>query len=128
MRQGYRSLPLPWRRRAERMNDHHSPPSGSSRRALLLASGTAAAGGGVAILVASCGGSGSKASSTETVSTTQAQSDAAILDALRSAGLRVTATPGHELYVCEPAPDAHPTAGLREAELRSALRLDRSAS
>jgi rubrerythrin len=64
------------------MNDHSSPPSGSSRRELLMASATAAAGAGAAVLVSSCGGSSSKATSTETVSTTQAQSDAAILAAL----------------------------------------------
>jgi tRNA (mo5U34)-methyltransferase len=57
-----------------------------------------------------------------------APDDACVQAMLRSAGLRVTGTPGHELYLCEPAPDAHPTTGLREAELRSALRLDRSAS
>ncbi len=82
MRQGYRSLRLEWPRLAERMNDPYSPPSESSRRELMMASATAASGAGVALLVASCGGSESKAKSTETVSTTQAQSDAAILDAL----------------------------------------------
>jgi rubrerythrin len=82
MQQGYRSLRLAWPRPAERMNDHNSPPSGSSRRELLMASATAAAGAGAAVLVASCGGSGSNTKSTETVSTIQAQSDAAILDAL----------------------------------------------
>jgi tRNA (mo5U34)-methyltransferase len=52
--------------------------------------------------------------------------DACVQAMLRSAGLRVIATPGHELYICEPAPDAEPTAGIRWAELRSALRLARS--
>jgi rubrerythrin len=64
------------------MNDQHSPPSGSSRRELLVASVTAAAGGGAAVLVASCGGSGSKQDAVTTVSTTQAESDVAILGAL----------------------------------------------
>jgi hypothetical protein len=64
-----------------RMNDQHSPPSGSSRRELLVASAAAAAGGGAAALIASCGG-GTKTKSAETVSTAQAQSDAAILGAL----------------------------------------------
>jgi hypothetical protein len=50
-----------------------------SRRELLLASLGAAAGGGV---LASCGGGGSKTQSTPTVSTAQADSDAAILGAL----------------------------------------------
>jgi rubrerythrin len=53
-----------------------------SRRELLVASLTAAAGGGAATLVASCGGSGSKSQSTPTVSTAQADNDAAILGAL----------------------------------------------
>jgi hypothetical protein len=65
-----------------RMNDQHSPPSGSSRRDLLVASAAAAAGGGAAALIASCGGGDSKTKSAETVSTAQAQSDAAILGAL----------------------------------------------
>jgi rubrerythrin len=64
------------------MNDQHSPHSGSSRRELLVASVTAAAGGGAAVLVSSCGGSGSKTKSAETVSTVQAEGDAAILNAL----------------------------------------------
>lgn len=53
-----------------------------------------------------------------------APDDACVQAMLRSAGLRLTATPGHELYICEPAPDVQPTTALREAELRSALRLD----
>lgn len=64
------------------MNDHHSPPRESSRRELLAASAATAAGGGAAVLLAACGGSGTKPKAVETVSTTQAQSDAAILDAL----------------------------------------------
>ena len=64
------------------MNDQHSPPSGSSRRELLVASAAAAAGGGAAALIASCGGDDSKTKSAETVSTTQAEADAAILNAL----------------------------------------------
>jgi tRNA (mo5U34)-methyltransferase len=55
-----------------------------------------------------------------------APDDACVRAMLRSAGLEVIATPGHELYICEPASTAQPTAGIREAELRSALRLDRS--
>ncbi len=56
-----------------------------------------------------------------------APDDACVQAMLRSAGLKLTGNPGHELYVCEPAADVQPTAGLREAELRSALRLERSA-
>jgi rubrerythrin len=51
---------------------------GGSRRAFLAAF----AGGGAAALIASCGGGGSKTKSTDTVSTTQAAGDAAILNAL----------------------------------------------
>jgi hypothetical protein len=64
------------------MNDEHSPTGGGSRRELLLGSLAAAAGGGAALLVASCGGSDTKSKSTETVSTEQAEGDAAILNAL----------------------------------------------
>jgi hypothetical protein len=64
------------------MGSQHVPPAGSSRRELLLASAMAAAGGAGAALVASCGGSDSKTQSTATVSTAQADSDAAILGAL----------------------------------------------
>jgi tRNA (mo5U34)-methyltransferase len=41
---------------------------------------------------------------------------------LRSTGLRVTARPGHEIYLCEPADPAGPRAGRRwdEEELRAA--------
>jgi rubrerythrin len=64
------------------MNDQHSPPRGRSRRELLVASAAAAAGGGAAALIASCGGGGSKTKTAETVSTAQAQGDAAVLNAL----------------------------------------------
>jgi tRNA (mo5U34)-methyltransferase len=57
-----------------------------------------------------------------------APDDACVQAMLRSAGLRVIAIPGHELYICEPAPATEPTAGIREGELRSALRLHRSAT
>jgi tRNA (mo5U34)-methyltransferase len=52
--------------------------------------------------------------------------DACVQAMLRSAGLRVIATPGHEIYVCEPARETESgsAAAAREAELRSALRLD----
>jgi rubrerythrin len=64
------------------MNDKNSPPGGHSRRELIVASLAAAAAGGVAAVIASCGGSDSKTQSTATVSTVQADSDAAILGAL----------------------------------------------
>jgi rubrerythrin len=64
------------------MNDQHSPHSGSSRRTLLAASVTATAGAGAAVLIGACGGSGTKTKSVETVSTTEAETDAAILNAL----------------------------------------------
>ena len=64
------------------MGSHHVPAVGSSRRELLMASAVATAGGAGAALLASCGGSDSKSESTATVSTTQAESDAAILGAL----------------------------------------------
>jgi rubrerythrin len=64
------------------MDDHRSPTGGRSRRELLVAGATAAAGGGAAALIASCGGGSSKTKSTDTVSTTEAQGDAAILNAL----------------------------------------------
>lgn len=55
------------------MNDQHR-----TRRGLLVA----AAGGGAALAIASCGGDSKPKRDVETVSTTQAQSDAAILGAL----------------------------------------------
>jgi hypothetical protein len=64
------------------MSSQDLPPHGSSRRELLLASALAAGGGAGAALIASCGGSDSKTQSTATVSTAQADSDAAILGAL----------------------------------------------
>jgi rubrerythrin len=64
------------------MGSQHVPAVGSSRRELLLASAAATAGGAGAALLASCGGSDSKSESTATVSTVQAESDAAILGAL----------------------------------------------
>ena len=43
---------------------------------------------------------------------------------LRSTGLRVTARPGHEIYLCDPAPElATGAKNLRDAEYRSALGL-----
>jgi rubrerythrin len=64
------------------MDDQRTPIGNRSRRELLVAGATAAAGGGAAALIASCGGGGSKTKSTNTVSTTEAQGDAAILNAL----------------------------------------------
>jgi tRNA (mo5U34)-methyltransferase len=49
-----------------------------------------------------------------------APDDACVQAMLRSAGLRVTATPGHEIYVCEPDPDADHGRAARIAELRAA--------
>lgn len=60
------------------MGDPRIGVSGESRRVFLVA----AAGGGAAALIASCGGGGSKTKSTDTVSTTEAEGDAAILNAL----------------------------------------------
>jgi tRNA (mo5U34)-methyltransferase len=49
--------------------------------------------------------------------------DACVRAMLRSAGLRVTATPGHEIYVCEPSggEDSGPARRAREAELSAAV-------
>jgi tRNA (mo5U34)-methyltransferase len=47
--------------------------------------------------------------------------DACAQAMLRSSGLRVTATPGHEIYVCEPAAESPEAAAAREAELAAAL-------
>jgi tRNA (mo5U34)-methyltransferase len=46
--------------------------------------------------------------------------DACVQAMLRSAGLRVTATPGHEIYVCEADPPADDDRAARLAELRAA--------
>ncbi len=50
-----------------------------------------------------------------------APDDACIQAMIRSAGLRVVATPGHEIYVCETVPQ-DPARALRQRELRAALR------
>jgi tRNA (mo5U34)-methyltransferase len=49
-----------------------------------------------------------------------APDDACVQAMLRSAGLRVSATPGHEIYVCEPDCGADHGRTARIAELRSA--------
>ena len=49
--------------------------------------------------------------------------DAGVQAMLRSAGLRVVDTPGHEIYVCEPGENAGDHAGARLAELRAATGL-----
>ncbi len=51
-----------------------------------------------------------------------APDDACVQGMARSAGLKVVATPGHEIYVCEPADD-DPAAFFRIPELRAAMRL-----
>jgi tRNA (mo5U34)-methyltransferase len=52
--------------------------------------------------------------------------DACVQAMVRSAGLRVTATPGHEIYLCERNGDEDPlTRELRVAELRAATRQER---
>jgi tRNA (mo5U34)-methyltransferase len=43
--------------------------------------------------------------------------DACARAMLRSAGMEIVATPGHEIYVCRPAPPQQPTASLRREEL-----------
>jgi tRNA (mo5U34)-methyltransferase len=53
-----------------------------------------------------------------------APDDACVRAMLRSAGLRVTATPAHEIYVCEPVPPGESgdvTAELRAAELGAVI-------
>ena len=40
---------------------------------------------------------------------------------LRSAGMRVLATPAHEIYVCEPDPGNDHARAFREAELAAVL-------
>lgn len=49
--------------------------------------------------------------------------DACVQAMLRSAGLAVTATPGHEIYVCAPLTGVDPAAAYREDELRAVLGL-----
>jgi tRNA (mo5U34)-methyltransferase len=57
-----------------------------------------------------------------------AADDACVQAMLRSAGLRVLDTPGHELYVCEPAaPSEDHAAALRRAELDAVLGGSRNA-
>lgn len=46
-----------------------------------------------------------------------APNHAAVLAMLRSSGLRVVAEPGHEIYVCEPAPEEQPSGELVQREL-----------
>jgi rubrerythrin len=62
------------------MDDPDTGARGRTRRELLVAGAALAAGGAAAAAISSCGGS--KAKRAETVSTTQADADAAILDAL----------------------------------------------
>jgi tRNA (mo5U34)-methyltransferase len=45
--------------------------------------------------------------------------DACARAMLRSAGMEIVAVPGHELYVCRPAPPVQPVAELRQAELEA---------
>jgi tRNA (mo5U34)-methyltransferase len=47
--------------------------------------------------------------------------DACARAMLRSAGLEIVAAPGHELYVCRPAPPVQPVDALRQAELELVL-------
>jgi tRNA (mo5U34)-methyltransferase len=47
--------------------------------------------------------------------------DACVRAMLRSAGLQVIGTPGHELYVCEPAAAGDPATPWRQAELAAVL-------
>jgi tRNA (mo5U34)-methyltransferase len=49
-----------------------------------------------------------------------APDDACVQAMLRSAGLRVTATPGHEIYLCEPDPAGDQRGAERLGELRAA--------
>jgi tRNA (mo5U34)-methyltransferase len=50
--------------------------------------------------------------------------DACVRATLRSAGLRVTGTPAHEVYVCEPASETDSGRAERLAELRAATGAD----
>ena len=51
-----------------------------------------------------------------------AADDACVQAMVRSAGMRVVETPGHEIYVCEPDPEHDIAAWAREPEMRAALR------
>lgn len=48
--------------------------------------------------------------------------DACVRAMVRTAGMRVTATPGHEMYVCDRVEEDPQAAAQREAELGAALR------
>jgi len=50
-----------------------------------------------------------------------APDDACVQAMLRSAGMRVLATPAHEIYVCEPDPGNDHARAFREAELTAVL-------
>lgn len=52
--------------------------------------------------------------------------DACVQAMLRSAGLRIVDTPGHELYVCVPDPGHDHAASIRTAELHAALGVSSS--
>ncbi len=47
--------------------------------------------------------------------------DACARAMLRSAGMRIIATPGHEIYVCEPDDGEKATRAIRDAELSAAI-------
>ena len=51
-----------------------------------------------------------------------APDDACVRAMVRSAGMRVTGTPAHEFYLCEPHPGADLGRPLREAELAAVLK------
>ena len=51
-----------------------------------------------------------------------APDDACVQAMLRSAGMRVTATPDHEIYVCEPDPEHDHARFFRAAELDAVLK------
>jgi tRNA (mo5U34)-methyltransferase len=55
-----------------------------------------------------------------------APDDACVQAMLRSAGMRVTATPAHEIYVCEPTADHDHARAFREAELAAVLGREQS--
>ncbi|HVL59388.1 MAG TPA: TIGR04290 family methyltransferase [Burkholderiaceae bacterium] len=50
---------------------------------------------------------------------------AAVEALLRSSGLRVVARPGHEIYLCKPAPDARRRRQMFESQLQSLVALTR---